>query len=502
MPFTVAPGATTTVDVTLTGTLTAADTISTGFVRAVVDSDTEALPAPFTIRSTDTVTSPAGDDFGSGALDSGWQIVRPDDSGWSLHDRPGSLRLSTLPGGETGATNDGRNLLVRTNTPQSDFTTAATLAAPQLSADFQQVGLYAYVDDDNYVKSALGWVDGRRALEFLAESGGKVGTRISIPYAGESAHVRLVRRGANLTAEYSSDGQDWYTLADAGLAGTPKVAVQAVGGSASPPVVSTYVDDLTVLTSGQVEVHDLTIAGQPLFTGEAAQATVTVANGTDRPVPVNARLAVPDGWASGNASQSVPAYGKVTLQVPVTSAQAPQVATLTPEVTAEGARVYGKPATEVVTAPRGDRVSLALDAGTPSSALLPTYQRLSPSEGWDPARGYGWVGAAPQARDRGRPDDLRRDIVTNTASATLRIAVPAGSHDVYLLIGDASFAADAMTVSSGGRTLAHLAAPLPTGNHRWLTFSIDGGAGGRTIDLDLAADNAGQFWRFAALAVE
>jgi alpha-glucuronidase len=197
----------------------------------------------------------------------------------------------------------------------------------------------------------------------------------------------------------------------------------------------------------------------------------------------------------------VPAFGKVTIQVPVTAAQAPQVATLTAQVTAEGARVYGQPATEVLTAPRGDRVPLALDAGTPTSALLSTYKRLSPSDGWAQAKGYGWVGAAPQARDRGALDNLRRDIVTGTAPATLRVAVPAGNHDVYVLVGDASFAADAMTVSSEGRTLAHLATPSPTGEFRWLAFSVDGGAGGRTVDLDFAADNAGQYWRFAALAI-
>jgi regulation of enolase protein 1 (concanavalin A-like superfamily) len=391
--------------------------------------------------------------------------------------------------------------LVRTNTPQADFTAAATLDAPELSADFQQVGLYAYVDDDNYVKADLGWVDGRRALEFLAESGGKVGSRVSVPYAEKSARLRLVRSGTDVTAEYSSDGQNWYALGSAGLGGTPKVALQAVGGSASPPVVSTYVEDLTVATSGYISVQALAVAGQPLFAGETAQATITVANGTDHPVPVDARLTVPDGWTSGTTSQSVPAYGKATLQVPVTPVQAPQVATLTARVTADGARVYGQPETEVLTAPRGDRVRLALDAGTPSSPLLATYKRLSPSDGWEQAKGYGWVAGAPQARDRGGPDNLRRDVVTNTAPATLRIGVPAGSHDVYLLVGDASFAADAMTVSSEGRPLAHLASPTPTGGFRWLTFSLDGGAGGRTVDLDFTADNAGQYWRFAALAM-
>ncbi|MFG1834262.1 glycoside hydrolase family 2 TIM barrel-domain containing protein [Micromonospora chersina] len=501
VPFTVPAGGETTVDVTLTGTLTADHVSSTGFVRAVVDADTEALPVPFTVRSSDSVASPAGDDFTSGTLDPGWQIVRPDDSGWSLRDRPGSLRLSTLRGGETGAGGDGRNLFVRTDTPQSDFTATATFEAPELSADFQQVGFYAYVDDDSYVKADLGWVDGRRALEFLSESGGKIGTRSSVPYDGRSAQLRLVRRGADVTAEYSSDGEYWYALGTASLAGSPKVAVQAVGGSTNPPVVPTYVDDLTVLASGHVSVQGLAVPGQPLFTGEAGQAVVTVANGTDRPVPVDARLAVPEGWTSGSTPREVPAFGAVSIPVPVTPPSSPQVATLAAVVTATGAPLYGRPEAPVVTAPRGDRVPLALDAGTATSPLLPTYRRLSPADGWDPARGYGWVGTAPQSRDRGSLDNLRRDIVTGQAPATLRLAVPAGTHQVALLVGDASFPADAMTVSSEGRTLTHLATPTPTGQFTWLTFPVDGGADGQTVDVDFAADNAGQYWRFAALTL-
>ena len=195
-PFTVPPGGSTTVDVALTGTLTRDTTTSQGFVRAVIDSDTEALPVPFTVRALDTVTSPAGDDFAAAQLDPGWEIVRPDDSGWSLTDRPGSLRLSTLPGGETAGTNDGRNLFVRTTTlrrPTGRRRRRSTRRPRRRTSS--RSGLYAYVDDDNYVKLDLGWIDGRRALELVGESGGTLGTRTSIPYDGASAHLRLVRRG-------------------------------------------------------------------------------------------------------------------------------------------------------------------------------------------------------------------------------------------------------------------------------------------------------------------
>lgn len=497
VPFTVGPDGTTTVDVTLNGKLTNDEHGRDGYVRAVIDSDTEALPVPLTVRAADSVRSPAGDDFAESSPDPSWQIVRPQPDGWSLTDRPGSLRLSTLPGSETGTANDGSDLFVRTNTPDTDFTAVATVEAPGVSADSQQVGLYAYAGDDDYAKIDLGWIDGRRAIEFFTETAGKVGTRVSVPYDHDTAHVRLVRRGTSVTGEYSADGSDWYAAGDGSVAGTPKVALQAAGGAASPPVVPVYVDDLAVLTSGRVTVSGMRAPSGPLLTGETAQADVTVANGGEQPADVAATLDVPAGWSAGTTQATVPAFGRTTIHVPVTPGNTPQAATLTARVT--GAE--GTATAPVLSVPRGDQVPLALDAGTPTSPVFTTYQRLSPSDAWDATRGYGWVGGAPQSRDRGAPDDLRRDIVTDTASRTLRLAVPAGTHDVYLLVGDHSFASDAMTVASEGHTLVHLATPLPTDTFQWLRFSLDGGVSGRDIDLDLNADNPGGYWRFAGLVV-
>lgn len=500
--FSVPPGGSATVTVPLTGTLQRDATTSQGFVRAVVDADTEALPVPLSLRAADRVVSPASDGFASADLNPAWQIVRPDSSGWSLTDRPGSLRLSTLAGGETGATNDGRDLFVRTNTPQTDLTAEATVSAPDVAANFQQVGLYAYVDDDNYVKVDLGWVDGRRALELVSESSGRVDKRLSVPYDGTSARLRLVRRRGTVSAEYSSDGLDWYAVGDASLAGSPRVALQAVGGSTAPPAVATYVDDLVVRTSGDVTADSVSVLKQPLFTGRAGEADVVVTNASDHPAQVDVALTVPEGWTSGSKAATVPAFGSVHVPLPLTPAGRPTVATLAAKVTGQGAEVHGTPTTEVITAPPGDTTSLALDAGTPSSALLETYQRLSPSNLWDGTKQYGWVGAAPLSRDRGELDGLRRDLVTNNAPGNLRVVVPPGRSDVDLLIGDRSFPADAMTVTSGGQTLVDLRTPLPSGTFGWFRFPVDGGVSGRQVDLEFAAQQPGQYWRFAGLVIE
>jgi hypothetical protein len=231
--------------------------------------------------------------------------------------------------------------------------------------------------------------------------------------------------------------------------------------------------------------------------GEPGQADVIVENGSAEAVDVDARLDVPAGWTSGTASGTVPAFGRATFHVPVTATGAPTVAT----ITALASDARGQAQTDVLSAPRGDQVPIALDAGTATSPVLSSYTRLSPSDVWDAAQGFGWVGTPPQSRDRGTLDSLRRDLVTNTAPGTLRISVPAGNHTGYLLVGDAGFPADPMTVSSGGQTLLDLASPQPTGAFRWLVFPLNGGTSGRDVDLDFAAHVSGQFWRFAGLVV-
>jgi hypothetical protein len=167
----------------------------------------------------------------------------------------------------------------------------------------------------------------------------------------------------------------------------------------------------------------------------------------------------------------------------------------------DGTVVTGAPVTDAISTLAASDTALALDAGTTTSAVFDGYSRLS-SELWDPARGYGWVDRAPQSRDRGAPDALRRDIVTDRADGTLRLAVPAGTHAVDLLVGDHPFASEQMTVTVDGRPVVTVDPAVPSGDARWFRFDVDGGASGRTVDLQLHARDSGAYWRFAALLLE
>src|SRR5918999_3778582 len=135
---------------------------------------------------------------------------------------------------------------------------------------------------------------------------------------------------------------------------------------------------------------------------------------------------------------------------------------------------------------------------------MPTYQRLAPGTAWDPAVGYGWVDTLADNRDRGGPDLLRRDFVwsgTGRAPGTLRIAVPPGTHDVYALTGDTNAQSSDTVIFVDGARMAETAELLLAGQFKWITFELDGGSEGRTVDLVLRGENHEQYWRLNALVV-
>jgi alpha-glucuronidase len=183
----------------------------------------------------------------------------------------------------------------------------------------------------------------------------------------------------------------------------------------------------------------------------------------------------------------------------VTPPAVPATAAVTIRLAATGHEAGDSRRLDVDVVPAGDKVRLALDAGTTDSPLLDTYERLSPAHGWDAGRGYGWVGDPPEARDRGGAVDvLRRDFVNDSASRVLRLAVPPGRHDAYLLVGDVT-ALNATKVSSGGELLAEAPA-APGGTFTWLRFQLDGGGTGRDADLEFSG-TSGQHWHLNALVL-
>ncbi|REF35658.1 hypothetical protein [Thermasporomyces composti] len=221
----------------------------------------------------------------------------------------------------------------------------------------------------------------------------------------------------------------------------------------------------------------------------------------------------PDGWELAPASQrfeldsdGLPVHGVYTVSAtPLADADLLTEQTLTfvgQTDKAGGGGVATDSATAGVTAvwSAGD-VVLALDAGPPGSPVLEGYAVLTPDTTWDPTRGYGWVGAPPQARDRQVLDPLRRDFVFNREVGTLRLAVPPGVHRAYVLTGDPQFTSSHTVVYLDGSRVAETDHLLGPGEFAWLTFTIEGGDAGRTVDLVLDGEAHEEYWRLGALVV-
>lgn len=240
-------------------------------------------------------------------------------------------------------------------------------------------------------------------------------------------------------------------------------------------------------------------APQPLNGGVEEEVAVPVTNELSEPTEITVRVTAPEGWSSEPVHVTLRPGEDSVARVPVTAPSIPTTATLTATAEAGSALVIGRPELDVITVPAPEEAALALDFGGLDSPVLTGYQPLTPEDAYADG-GVGWVDGTPDWRDREHGDDLRRDFVSSGQPATLRLSVPAGSHTVQMLSGDADYASGKLAVSEGSTPLADTGSKLSAGEFRWLTFTVDGGSTGDTVDLTFAVEGDGT-WRANALAV-
>ena len=269
------------------------------------------------------------DEFDGPALDKcRWDaVVREDATAYRFVD--GSLTID-VPNGDiyTGSNTGPTNFILQT-APDGDWTAEAKVDGSLLDEQYQQGGLIAYGDDDNYLKldfiadNTVGQPVARR-IEFRSE----IGATVQNPQpqvtdlTGAVWWLRLAKVGDTYTASYSADGTTWTVFADpltnAALGDAPKVGLFSLGAAQTARKPISF--DFFHLGDGGSEPSDTT-------------APVTTASVSGTPV---------EGWHTGPATVTLSAAdeaggsGVATTEYQVDSATAWTAYTAPVEVTGDG----------------------------------------------------------------------------------------------------------------------------------------------------------------------
>jgi cytochrome c len=145
------------------------------------------------------------DDF-SPSLAEGWSWVREDPASWRV--AGGALRIRTLPGTLWGDRNNAVNVITRAAPEMAEFATEAVVTKlPE--AGGEQAGLLWYYDDANNIKLVKEMVgEGRLVIIMAREEDDQPGVVGEVPFAPETAQLRLALTGGRVKGYYRASGED------------------------------------------------------------------------------------------------------------------------------------------------------------------------------------------------------------------------------------------------------------------------------------------------------
>jgi subtilisin family serine protease len=126
------------------------------------------------------------------------------------------------------------------------------------------------------------------------------------------------------------------------------------------------------------------------------------------------------------------------------------------------------------------------DFGTATSPLAAGYTRVTQSNSFTTALGYGWTSSGVQSRSRSIGTDLTRDFVMNeTALLSFADNLASGTYDVTLTMGDASYAHDGQSIWLEGRQVDAVSLIRNQFIERTYTVVVNDGQ----LNLDLRGTN-------------
>ena len=161
------------------------------------------------------------DDF-DGKLRPEWKVVRPDATHVSLKKVPGSLVLTSQRGTIHGKEKEDElskgiaakniHLVPIPMDKNADWVATTCVSGGPPTVSYQQVGMIAYVDDDNYFKWDYEF-DGRNRQHFYQVTETEatpIHTRSRTSESGlKRFWMRMTRRDKMIEFEWSKDGENW-----------------------------------------------------------------------------------------------------------------------------------------------------------------------------------------------------------------------------------------------------------------------------------------------------
>ncbi|MEE6283343.1 ThuA domain-containing protein, partial [Georgenia sp. MJ170] len=210
----------------------------------------------FTITPDDTATADdPNDEFDGTALnDCRWDVVRPDADHLRVTD--GHLELDATAGDIYGGDNQTPANFVLQQL-EGDWTVETVVDVSETSQQYEQGGLIAHVDDDNYVKldvlttnapgsAAVRSIEIRSEIDSVVQNPQPTSPAIT----ATTVHLRLTKAGATFTGSYSVDGGETWTdlesVTNAGVAADGRVGLFALG-AASPDEPTIRFDHFRVI---------------------------------------------------------------------------------------------------------------------------------------------------------------------------------------------------------------------------------------------------------------
>src|SRR5699024_9677098 len=173
----------------------------------------------FSITPDDSLTPVGPDDEFDGTVLDGcrWDVVRPAPE--HLRVTGGQREIDATTGDIYGGDNQSPTNFVLQDLDEDDWTVETTVDVSDTGQQYEQGGLMAYVDDDNYVKidvltTNTAGSDVTRLVEIRSEIDGEVQDPQpnSPDIDATTVQLRLAKEGDTFTGSYSTDGETWTDL--------------------------------------------------------------------------------------------------------------------------------------------------------------------------------------------------------------------------------------------------------------------------------------------------